>query len=125
MLLSLNFIIVEKSFIDPNTSDEIEWMYQSKCTTYGDIYEHLPTLYRYFLFVLFVVLNISSYGKGCTRIAEFGVRSVVSTWAFLRALRDTTTDKQRKLICVDLEKSANIDFAIHAATKFDIFGLIC
>jgi len=45
--------------------------YEAKCSTPSDINEHLPVLLR--------------YGSECARITEFGVRSIVSTWAFLAA----------------------------------------
>lgn len=49
----------------------IEHNYNKYRTTPSDINEHLPTLYK--------------YAKGCDHITEMGVRTVVSTWAFLHA----------------------------------------
>ena len=43
--------------------------YQYHCNRISDINEHLPTLKK--------------YGEECETIVEMGVRSVVSTWAFL------------------------------------------
>lgn len=83
----------------------IDGQYQAKCTNPSDIYEHLPTLYK--------------YSVGCTDIAEFGVRSVVSTWAFLKGLKDTDATR-KKLLCVDLSRSGNIDAAQQAAAKNNI-----
>jgi hypothetical protein len=45
--------------------------YEAKCSIPSDINEHLPVLL--------------CYGSECARITEFGVRSIVSTWAFLAA----------------------------------------
>jgi len=85
--------------------DKIELEYIHVSNFPSDIYEHIPTLYK--------------YACGCSQIAEFGVRSVVSTWAFLRALRDTDAPN-KKLLCVDLEKSDNILTAQKAAQDNNI-----
>jgi len=55
--------------------------YFEKCETPSDINEHLPVLKK--------------YAEECQTIIEMGVRSLVSTWAFLSA-------KPRKLISLDL-----------------------
>jgi hypothetical protein len=47
----------------------------------SDINEHLDTLVR--------------YAQGCGHVTEMGVRTVVSTWAFLMA-------RPRKLVCIDI-----------------------
>ena len=47
----------------------IEQKYQEYCKTPSDINEHLPTL--------------KSYSEKCKTIIEMGVRSAVSTYAFL------------------------------------------
>jgi hypothetical protein len=47
----------------------------------SDIHEHMDTLAR--------------YARGCEHITEMGVRTVVSTWAFLAAM-------PRKLVCIDI-----------------------
>lgn len=49
-------------------------MYLQACATPGDINEHMPTLRR--------------YAWQCKHITEFGVRNVVSTWAFAHARPD-------------------------------------
>jgi hypothetical protein len=49
----------------------IEEIYHQKCNDNSDICEHLPTLRR--------------YAEKCDSVIELGVRSVVSTWAFLAA----------------------------------------
>ena len=54
----------------------------------SDIYEHMHTLKR--------------YAKECSTIAELGVRSVVSTWAFISGLSSSTSG-ERRLICLDVE----------------------
>lgn len=54
----------------------------------GDIHEHLPTL--------------REYASKCGAIVEMGVRSIVSTWAFLKGLSES--DAQTKHItCIDIE----------------------
>ena len=49
----------------------IEAKYQEKCATPSDIYQHLPTLRK--------------YAEQCRHVTEMGVRTIVSTWAFLAA----------------------------------------
>ena len=62
--------------------------YGIKCSESSDIKRHLPKLYR--------------YAKECESISEFGVRGVVSTWAFLHGLLENGS-KTKQLICVDIE----------------------
>ncbi len=47
----------------------IDEQYATKCATPSDIYQHLPTLWR--------------YASQCESVTEFGVRGIVSTWALL------------------------------------------
>lgn len=49
----------------------IEEKYREKCATPSDINQHLPTLRR--------------YAERCRHVTEMGVRTIVSTWAFLAA----------------------------------------
>jgi hypothetical protein len=51
----------------------IERKYREKCETPSDIHDHLPTLRR--------------YAAQCDSVTELGVRTVVSTWAFLAGLQ--------------------------------------
>lgn len=60
---------------------EIEIKYKELCLKPSDINEHLPTL--------------REYGEKCEHITEFGVRYIVSTYAFLAA-------KPKKLISYDI-----------------------
>lgn len=61
------------------------------CKTPSDINEHLPVLY--------------DIAKECTHITEMGVRSVVSTWAFM--YRNPSV-----LIGIDLHINPNVDEAL-------------
>jgi hypothetical protein len=74
--------------VNLNAVRGIETIYKNKCETPCDINEHLPTL--------------SKYAKECTTVCEMGVRSIVSTWAFLHGLTQNTAPN-KKLICVDIE----------------------
>lgn len=62
---------------------ELDMKYENAKTTVSDINEHIETLYE--------------YATECTSIAELGVRGMVSTWAFLRGLRDSKIKEQAKL----------------------------
>lgn len=79
--------------------------YQHEVKQYSDIFEHLPTLYE--------------YAKKCTAVAEFGVRGIISTWAFLKGLQENNY-KQKKLICVDIDDVPNIYKIISEVRKSGI-----
>jgi hypothetical protein len=57
-------------------------------TTKADIEEHIETLYE--------------YAKKCDSVLELGVRSCVSSWAFVKGLRDNGSVK-RRLLCNDIQ----------------------
>lgn len=59
----------------------VEQNYNIRCNNNSDICQHMPTL--------------RMYAEQCSTIVELGVRSIVSTWAFLAA-------KPVSLICVDI-----------------------
>jgi hypothetical protein len=65
---------------------EAHFLHNTK--TPSDINEHLPTLLK--------------FAKECKTIVEFGVRDVVSSFAFALA-------KPEKLTCIDIEKSIYVD----------------
>lgn len=69
--------------------DTIINTYNALCYTPSDIYEHLPTL--------------NKLSSECETICEFGVRSIVSTWAFLTGLLENNSNV-KNLISVDIEK---------------------
>ena len=83
----------------------IETKYNEKCRTESDINEHLPTL-----------MELS---KECEIICEFGVRSIVSTWAFLTGLMKNNKNN-KKLISVDIESINNINDVINIASVHGI-----
>ena len=58
-------------------------MYKQLCETTSDINEHLPVL--------------AELAKDCKHITEMGVRSCVSTWAFIEGMNGG------KLVCIDIE----------------------
>lgn len=60
----------------------IQEIYEQKCNDNSDICQHLPTL--------------KEYAEKCDLVVELGVRSIVSTWAFLMGKPDW-------LISVDIE----------------------
>jgi hypothetical protein len=67
----------------------IDAEYARVCQATSDINEHLPTLKR--------------YAAECSSVAEFGVRSVVSTWAMLSGLKESVDDAPKTMICVDID----------------------
>jgi len=90
-------------------------IYEAKCNDNSDICQHLPTLKR--------------YAEECDVVVELGVRSVVSTWAFLAA-------KPKVLISVDLHhpshyiyydpNGCNLDLAAKLAKEqLTFFEFIC
>lgn len=78
----------------------IESKYKLAHTTRSDINEHIPTLYR--------------YATECNHITECGVRSVVSSWAFAKALKDKTPNK---LVQVDIIKMNPVSQFIDIVNK--------
>lgn len=72
--------------------------YQQACKTPSDINEHLEVLY--------------DLAKECTHITEMGVRSVVSTWAFM--YRNPSV-----LVGIDLHVHHNIDEALKCYPKWN------
>jgi hypothetical protein len=74
-------------------SSVINQYYEHACRRPTDIYEHLPTL--------------RAYASECGVVAEMGVSTIVSTWAFLKGLTDSPV-APKKLICVDIEPTPKI-----------------
>ena len=62
--------------------------YDEKCALTSDIGEHLPVLRR--------------YAAGCGHVTELGVRTVVSTWAFLAGLQASKGQGPKVLVSVDV-----------------------
>jgi hypothetical protein len=67
--------------------DAIDIVFKQHASTPSDIWEHLPTL--------------RDYASRCGTVAEMGVRTPVSTWAFLRGLCDSAVET-KTLFCVDI-----------------------
>jgi len=72
----------------------LQTTYNKHCRVWSDIYEHLPTLYK--------------YSKECESVLECGVRTVVSSWACLKGIVENNKNI-KKLTCCDLSRSENID----------------
>lgn len=68
-------------------TESIEREYRKRCETPSDIYQHLPTLKR--------------YASECNCVTEFGVRTIVSSWAFLSGLTARVKDCYPWLTSVD------------------------
>ena len=63
-------------------TQQLQTEYQMRCNVSSDINEHLPTLKK--------------YAEQCSVVTEMGVRSIVSTYAFIAA-------KPQKLTCIDIK----------------------
>ena len=83
--------------------DVIQKKYELLCRTPCDINEHLPTL--------------AKYASECSVIAEMGVSTIRSTWAFLKGLSETSGTKE--LFCVDIE-DIFMGFVAHQASDAGI-----
>jgi hypothetical protein len=66
----------------------LDELYQQRCKEPSDINEHLPVLRR--------------YASKCATVAEMGIRGLVSTYAFLKGLAESTLP-DKKLWCVDIQ----------------------
>lgn len=75
----------------PAAMTVMEITYNKLCRTVSDIYEHLPTLYR--------------YGLECNHITECGVRSIISSYAFGYSLQGRSMDQSPCLVQIDPEKA--------------------
>lgn len=71
----------------------------------SDIWEHLPLMCK--------------YAMECETVVEIGVRSIVSTWAFLKGLYHNSSDRKR-LICVDVDDIPSMDAVIGFAQEAGI-----
>jgi len=80
--------------------------YQKAISTPSDINEHVATFRSY-------ALEVDS-------VIECGVRSVVSSWGFLRGLVDAPRTTKKSLVCVDLKRSSNVDILEKEATAHGI-----
>lgn len=80
--------------------EKIKEKYEQLCNTPSDINEHLPDLYQLAL--------------QCDHITEMGVRSCVSTWAFLMA-------NPMRLISYDINYNENFEEVLRARNDWRIF----
>lgn len=95
----LNKINDKTIHMHPTIKSEYERLISPKDTEGIDIKEHLPTLLK--------------YAQECDHITEMGVRSVVSTWAFLLGC-------PKKMVSYDVEYHSNIEKALVAAKEAGI-----
>lgn len=91
----------------------IDDIYEQKCAERSDINEHLPTL--------------DCYAARCEHVTEFGVRSVVSTWALINGLPkkvvsyDLSSPGEDVLQTVrEVAREANVGFIFHQANVLEI-----
>lgn len=84
----------------------IQERYSHYCLTYGDIWEHLPTLKK--------------YASECSSVAELGVSIMISTYAFLQGLRESKAEGKKSLHCVDLRVPAHVNNTINKARECGI-----
>ena len=77
----------------------IDIIYKEKCELPSDINEHLPTL--------------KHYAEACAHVTEFGVRSIVSTWALLAA-------RPAKLISYDINPPPNLQQVLNVIKETNI-----
>ena len=83
--------------------------YEQASDTPSDINEHIPTL--------------REYASRCSHVTECGVRTCVSTWAFLEGLAEGETgrhEKRPRLVGIDLAWHANVESAMHTAKAVGI-----
>jgi len=63
---------------DTLAKDILKNQYQISCTTYSDIFEHVPVL--------------KTLSTECSSVVEIGLRSMVSTWGILQGLAENPTN---------------------------------
>lgn len=101
---TLNKVYKKPKFGNPIIENEYDRLCSPQEGESIDIKEHLPTLCKY--------TDACVYPSG-GHITEMGVRSVVSTWAFLQPA-------PARLICYDIEYHPNIEKALIAAKESNI-----
>lgn len=79
----------------------IDANYERVISVPSDIWEHLPLMCK--------------YSMECESIVEIGVRSIVSTWAFLKGLLNGHNSNKKSLICVDVDDIPSIEYVIGVA----------
>jgi hypothetical protein len=84
-----------------NNSELIQEHYTyivNKCNTlsntHSEIYQHLPTLYK--------------YARDCNSVIELGVRGCISSWVFLRGLLDNNRSADKRRILLNDIEECNI-----------------
>ena len=82
----------------------IQSKYDFYCEQTNDINEHLPTLFK--------------YATECESVIELGVRTVISSWAFVCGLLQNNKPN-KKLLLNDLEE-CNIDELLYYTKKLEI-----
>jgi len=85
--------------------EQINFNYLRVKLTPSDINEHIETL--------------KNYTKECNSVAELGVANVTSTYAFLQGLVEAKFE-DKKLYCVDINKSPNVNIAFSFAKQCGI-----
>lgn len=84
--------------------DRIIQNYQRECYSGGDIHEHIPTLYK--------------YATDCESIIELGVRTCVSSWAFILGLLHN--NKPKKYFLMNDIMECNVQELLHCVKDLDI-----
>jgi len=88
----VNYLYKICPIVNMNTPDKLIYKkYLKLAHINSDIFEHLPTLYR--------------YSRECDTILESGVRNCVSSWAFASGLLHSHKEGNKKLLLNDINKS--------------------
>jgi predicted O-methyltransferase YrrM/GR25 family glycosyltransferase involved in LPS biosynthesis len=99
-------IFIKKINVTMFANQYLENKYNFLCATSSDINEHLPTLYKY-----------ASY---CDSVLELGVRGCVSSWAFLKALKDNNNRKDSKSLFLNDIEECNIQDLLNVSKDLNI-----
>jgi hypothetical protein len=99
-------IFIKKVLYYYNANDFLEMKYNLLSSTPSDINEHLPTLYKYAL--------------NCDSILELGVRGCVSSWAFLKGLKDNKNTKDGKSLFLNDLEECNITDLLNVSKDLNI-----
>jgi len=98
-----NMLIKNNYFVDYSI-EFIKNKYTNLCNNYSDIFEHLPTLYK--------------YATKCETIIELGVRGCISSWALAYGLLNNNKST-KYLLLNDIEK-CNINELLENTSDLDI-----
>lgn len=98
LIVSCSFFL-NKASADDMAKTILKTQYQISCSTYSDIFEHVPVLKK--------------LSTECSSVVEIGLRSMVSTWGVLQGLSENPSATAKSYTGIDISSPnvAQLDMA--------------